>query len=43
MRQAVLLNGIAQGADDMILTQDIVEGQGTVFSGKDLIAHGETA
>jgi hypothetical protein len=34
---SVLLNRIAQGADNMILPQHIIEGGGSVFSGKDLI------
>ena len=40
MGEAVLLDGIAQGVDDVILPQDVGEGAGAVFPGKDLIAHG---
>ena len=34
-----LLDGITQGLDNVILSEDVGEGAGTVFSGKDLIAH----
>lgn len=34
-----LLDGITQGLDDVILSEDVGKGAGTVFSGKDLIAH----
>lgn len=34
-----LLDGITQGLDDVILSEDVGEGAGTVFSGKDLVAH----
>ena len=37
--KAFLLDGITQGLDDVILSEDVGEGAGTVFSGKDLIAH----
>ncbi len=40
MCEAILLDGIAQGADDVVLSEDIGESAGTVFSGKDLVAHG---
>lgn len=37
--EALLGDRIAQRADDMILTEDVVEGFGTVFSGEDLVTH----
>ena len=40
MREAILGNRIAQGADDVVLTEDVVESFGSVFSGEDLVAHG---
>ena len=36
-----LLDGITQGLDNVILSEDVVEGAGTVFSCKDLIAHAD--
>lgn len=39
MGEAILFDGIAQGADNVVLTQDIVKSAGAVFSGKDLVAH----
>jgi hypothetical protein len=39
MRQALLLNRIAERAHNMILTQHILEGARTVFSGKNLVTH----
>lgn len=40
MCQSFLGDGIAQGSDDVILTEDVIEGFGSVFTGEDLIAHG---
>ena len=37
--KALLLNGIAEGPDDVVLSKDVVEGFGTVFAGEDLITH----
>ena len=36
-----LLNGIFQGAGDMLLPDDFRKFLRTVFAGKDLVAHGE--
>jgi len=38
--EAILIDGIAQGMDYMILAEDIVECARAVFSGEDLITHG---
>ena len=38
--EAVLGDGVAQGADDVVLSEDVVEGFGAIFPGEDLIAHG---
>ncbi len=38
--EALLGDRIAQGADDVVLAEDIVEGFGSVFAGEDLVAHG---
>jgi hypothetical protein len=38
--EALLLDGIAERADDVILTENVVESSGAVFSGEDLVAHG---
>ena len=38
--EAVVLNGVFQRLDDMILSKDVIECQRTVFSGKDLVTHG---
>lgn len=40
MGEAVVLNGVFQRLDDMILSKDVIECQRTVFSGKDLVTHG---
>ena len=40
MSEAVLFDGIPEGSDDVILSEEIVESAGTVFAGEDLIAHG---
>ena len=40
MGKAVVLNGVFQRLDDMILSKDVIECQRTVFSGKDLVTHG---
>lgn len=40
MCEATMLNGIFQRLDDVILPKDIIECQGTIFSGKDLVTHG---
>ena len=40
MSEAILLDRISQSVDNMVLPEDISKGAGTVFSGKDLIAHG---
>lgn len=40
MGQAFLGDGVAKGPHDMILSEDIVEGFGSVFTGEDLITHG---
>ncbi len=40
MSEAVLFDGVAEGADDVILAEDVIEGFGAVFSGEDLVAHG---
>ena len=37
--EAVLGNGVAQGADHVVLAEHVVEGLGAVFSGEDLIGH----
>ncbi len=39
MGQTVLFDGIAQGVDDVVLAKNVGKSTGTVFSGKDLIAH----
>ena len=38
--QPLLQDGVAQRADDMVLTEDVVEGFGAVFAGEDLVTHG---
>ena len=40
MGETVVLNGVFQRPDDMILSKDVIECQRTVFSGKDLVTHG---
>ncbi|MCD8271506.1 hypothetical protein [Akkermansia sp.] len=40
MSETVVLNGVFQRLDDMILSKDVIECQRTVFSGKDLVTHG---
>lgn len=42
MSESILFNGIPEGMDDVVLTEDIFKSAGTVFTGKDLIAHGGT-
>ena len=37
--EAVLGDGVAQRADDVVLAEDVIEGAGTVFPGEDLVAH----
>ena len=39
MGESLLGDRIAQCADDVILTEDVVEGFGTVFAGEDLVTH----
>lgn len=39
MGEAFLLDGVAEGADDMILPEDVLECPRAVFSSKDLITH----
>ena len=39
MGEPVLGDGIAQGADHMVLTEDVIEGLRAVFAGEDLIIH----
>ena len=39
MGETVVLNGVFQRPDDMILSKDVIECQRTVFSGKDLVTH----
>ena len=38
--EALLGDGVAQGAHDVVLSEDVVEGFGSVFAGEDLITHG---
>jgi len=38
--QALAGDRVAQRAHHVVLTKDIVEGLGAVFSGEDLVAHG---
>ena len=38
--QALLGDGIAKGPHDVVLSEDVVEGFGSVFAGEDLITHG---
>jgi len=40
--EAIFLDGITKGSDDVVLSEDIGESAGTVFSGKDLVAHAAT-
>ena len=40
MGETVVLNGVFQRPDNMILSKDVIECQRTVFSGKDLVTHG---
>ncbi len=40
MGETVVFNGVFQRLDDMILSEDVVKCQRTVFSGKDLVTHG---
>lgn len=40
MREAVLFDGVSKRLDDMILSKNVGESAGAVFSCKDLIAHG---
>jgi hypothetical protein len=37
----ISLDGIPKGGNHMILTQDVVKGSGSIFTGKNLIAHVE--
>jgi hypothetical protein len=37
--KSLLQNRVLQGLDNMVLAQNIVENLGSIFSGKDLIAH----
>ena len=39
MCKTVLLDGVPEGPDDMVLPENISKGAGTVFSGKNLVAH----
>ena len=41
VRKAFLFNGVAQRAHNMIMAQHILERAGTVFSGKNLVAHAQ--
>ena len=38
--EAFLDDRVAQGTDDVVLSKDVIESFGSVFSGEDLIAHG---
>jgi len=38
--EAVLMDGVFEGLDNGILSEDVIEGFGAVFSGEDLVAHG---
>ncbi|MFT6381317.1 MAG: hypothetical protein ACJAXZ_002807, partial [Akkermansiaceae bacterium] len=38
--QPILLDGVAKGVDDVVLSEDVGESAGTVFSSEDLVAHG---
>ena len=38
--EPVLGDGVAQGADDVVLTEDVVKSLGAVFAGEDLVVHG---
>ena len=38
--QPFLGDGVAKGPDDVVLSEDVVEGFGSVFAGEDLITHG---
>lgn len=40
MREAVLFDGVMKSSDHVILSKNICKSAGTVFSGKNLIAHG---
>jgi hypothetical protein len=40
MGEAVLFDGVAKGADDVVLSEEVGEGAGAVFAGEDLITHG---
>ena len=42
MREAFLIDGVAQCSYDMILPEDVFKRFGAVFSGKNLVAHGLT-
>jgi hypothetical protein len=39
MGEAILFDRIAQRADDMVLSQDVIKRFGAIFSGKNLVAH----
>lgn len=39
MGESLLGDRIAQGADDVVLAEDIVKRFGSVFPGEDLVAH----
>lgn len=39
MCEPLLFDGVAKGPNDVILSEDIVEGSGSVFAGEDLITH----
>jgi hypothetical protein len=40
MGQPLLRDGVAKGPYDVVLSEDVVEGFGSVFAGEDLITHG---
>jgi hypothetical protein len=39
MGESILIDRIAQGSDDMVLSQDVIKRFGSIFSGKNLVAH----
>ena len=41
MGEAIRLDRISERSDDVVLTKDIIEGTGSIFTGKNLVAHGE--
>ena len=41
MGEAIRLDCISERSDNVVLTKDIIEGAGSLFAGKNLVAHGE--